>query len=776
MRRAFEWYAHTYEGRSTREFLAEGAVKRRKHVFRFLYLFVFACLVSYLVTQPDSKLASQGFPKAGEIAERNIYSPLTSEIETKETRAGKQDEAAKKVAPVFDYDDTAIESWLQRWETAFASIREEFYSGRPQPRNQHLLDNVSDRLEELTGQTVNSTDLLFFHQKKFSPQVQKAFLKMGEYLLGRLIAPIDLFSSYYSTGIIVRQVRGDLSETLVHDVSRIWSLEQAKEFLSQIPRLLNEKRTTDSQRLIVAIQHVVIPNLKFNATATQRRISTTLGQTRAPIQTVRKGEIIARKGERITEHHAELFQGIRELLSPRARLQQFLFVMIVCLVFFYVLFRFTPTQKGIWFLSLKDSLFVTGLALVQLLCLKFVTPPLADFFAPFELPLGAEFFLPISMGGLIIHLTTGKEVAFMYAILTSVIGGYYFERDLLFALWSFIVTVSAIQSIRSCKQRTDLYKCGAVSGAISTIITLSIMMLSLLAGNKLPWATIAVQCVLVFVSGLLSAVLAGGLIPVFESVLGYTTSLKLLEVANFNHPLLHTLMLKAPGTYHHSIIVGSLAEIAADRVHANALLARVSAYYHDIGKMTKPMYFIENQTPTHNPHDHLQPTMSAKILFSHVKNGVRLAKEYSLGKQITDIIEQHHGTTLVSYFFNKAKKSEDKEMDVISEADFRYPGPKPQTKEAAIVMLADACEASTRSISEPTPAKIQAMVHSIINKRILDTQFTECDLTFKDLQTIEECFTRTLTSLYHHRIEYPGQNRAMAVATAVTDAAIKKAP
>jgi putative nucleotidyltransferase with HDIG domain len=216
-------------------------------------------------------------------------------------------------------------------------------------------------------------------------------------------------------------------------------------------------------------------------------------------------------------------------------------------------------------------------------------------------------------------------------------------------------------------------------------------------------------------------------------------------------------MLKAPGTYHHSIIVGSLAEIAADKVKANGLLARVSAYYHDIGKMNKPLYFIENQSPNNNPHDHLAPTMSAKILFSHVKNGVRLAREYNLGAKITSIIEQHHGTTLVSYFFNKAKKLVDPGLEQVTESDFRYPGPKPQSREAAIVMLADACEAATRSISEPTPAKIQAMVHAIINRRFLEEQFIECDLTFNDLSLIEDVFTRTLVSLYHHRIEYPGQ-------------------
>jgi putative nucleotidyltransferase with HDIG domain len=283
-----------------------------------------------------------------------------------------------------------------------------------------------------------------------------------------------------------------------------------------------------------------------------------------------------------------------------------------------------------------------------------------------------------------------------------------------------------------------------------------------------PWLNIVICVSLSFLSGIISAALSGALIPLLESSFGYTTSLKLLELSNFNHPLLHNLMMKAPGTYHHSVIVGSLAELAADRIGANSLLARVAAYYHDIGKMNKPLYFIENQSPNNNPHDHLAPHMSAKILFAHVKNGVRLGREHHLGDSINNIIEQHHGTTVANYFYNKAKflcsESED-DSQMPQESDFRYPGPKPQSREAGIVMMADACEAATRSIADPTPSKIQSMVQSIIQKRFLEEQFTDCDLTQKDLKLIEDTFVRTLTSLYHHRIEYPGQKQSMGIQT-----------
>jgi len=325
-------------------------------------------------------------------------------------------------------------------------------------------------------------------------------------------------------------------------------------------------------------------------------------------------------------------------------------------------------------------------------------------------------------------------------------------------MWVTTVCATALHHLRSCKQRTDLYRAAFWSSAYGTLLVLILAVTESFPQAPSDGIGLLSLGILTFLSGMSSAVIASSLIPLVEAAFGYTTNLKLLELSNFNHPLLHDLMIKAPGTYHHSIIVGSLAEIAADRIKANALLARVSAYYHDIGKMGKPIYFIENQSSGHNPHDQLPPTMSAKILFSHVKNGIRLGREHNLGDAITGIIEQHHGTTLVSYFLSKAKKTENVQVDPIDENDFRYPGPKPQSREAAIVMIADACEAATRSINDPTQHKIQAMVESIIQKRYLDGQFDDCEITLRDLKEIEDCFTKTLVSLYHHRIEYPGQS------------------
>lgn len=769
-KRLSTWFAATFEGRHSTE-VSSHTIRRRKHLSHTLFYFIFTIAIGSILVDQGPRVGRQPILKEGQIAEQDWISPLTAEIEPKESRKKNKDELAKKIAPIFDYDDRTTENWLKRWESAFKKARQQFYTGK---NKKISVDIVSQFLLEQTGQSLPSSEVLYLHQKKFSQETENAFTKIGEYFLGRLIAPFDLFPSYYATGIIVRQINQDLNETLIYDLSRIWSLEQAREFLEHIPTVMKVPKSHPANRLSVLMSHILISNLELNSVMTEKRVSNLLGLTKPVVHSVKKGQVIVKRGERVSEKQAEITSSLQELLSPTATIQRFLLTSLSIFVFLMILFRMELTKKGFWHLSLKDSIVFMVMTLITLFLAKYTLPYLRLAFGSLNFPYGAEFLMPLSAGGLIIHLTMGKEVAFTFALLISLLCGYMFDKNYFYSLWVFTVSTSAIQSIKACKQRTDLYKCGAWSGAIGGVLVAAYSLNQIMGFRSLEAIDFIVPVVCAVMSGMLAAILAGSLIPVMESLLGYTTSLKLLELSNFNHPLLHSLMMKAPGTYHHSVIVGSLAEIAADRVKANALLARVAAYYHDIGKMSTPLYFIENQSLNNNPHDHLAPSMSAKILFAHVKNGAKMAREHNLGGKITHIIEQHHGTTLVSYFFNKAKKMENPEHDHVSSSEFRYPGPRPQSREAAIVMLADACEAATRSINEPTGAKIQSMVHSIINKRSIEEQFAECDLTFNDLQIIEESFTRTLVSLYHHRIEYPGQKQQPATRVPQAPQSLKK--
>lgn len=267
-----------------------------------------------------------------------------------------------------------------------------------------------------------------------------------------------------------------------------------------------------------------------------------------------------------------------------------------------------------------------------------------------------------------------------------------------------------------------------------------------------------ISIVSALVGGILVAVIAAGILPLIEMSFGYTTDIKLLELANLDQPLLRELMVQAPGTYHHSVIVSNMVEASAKSINANPVLAKVAAYYHDIGKAKKPLYFIENQTNCENKHEKLAPSMSSLILISHLKDGVELVKKHKLGKEIIDITSQHHGTSVISFFYEKAKEQAEKKgakFFQIKEEDFRYPGPKPQTKEAGLVMLADVVEAASKTLVDPTPARIQGMVQKIISKVFSDGQLDECKLTLKDLNEIAKSFNKTLSGIFHHRVEYP---------------------
>jgi len=255
------------------------------------------------------------------------------------------------------------------------------------------------------------------------------------------------------------------------------------------------------------------------------------------------------------------------------------------------------------------------------------------------------------------------------------------------------------------------------------------------------------------VGGALSGIVVLALVPLFE-VLGFVTDYRMLELASLNHPVMRQLMLRAPGTHHHSVVVGTLAEAACEAIGARALQAKVAAYFHDIGKSVKPAYFIENQRGGANRHNDLDPVQSARVIIDHVHHGVRMAREHRLPKPIIDNIQMHHGTGLLQYFFARAQM-EASDPSAVDEAAFRYPGPKPNTREAGVVMLADKVEAATRTVRDPTEANLRAMINRIINSVMADDQFSDCPLTFREIYVIADVFTRVLMGIYHQRIEYP---------------------
>jgi putative nucleotidyltransferase with HDIG domain len=362
------------------------------------------------------------------------------------------------------------------------------------------------------------------------------------------------------------------------------------------------------------------------------------------------------------------------------------------------------------------------------------------------------YIIPLSISSLLFALLFDTHMAVVSTVITSFLVGLWFN-DPVFCIYTFIGGITATFSVTHCKRRTCLLKAGVIIGEV---LVLSSIMISLIAGRLLSIETLILM-IHTFVNGLIVAIMVSGILPLLENSFGVTTNISLLEWLDLNHPLMKNLMVEAPGTYHHSIIVGSLVEAAAEAVGVNPLQARVGAYYHDIGKLKMSEYFIENQHSISNRHEKLTPSMSSLILIGHVKEGVELARKYRLPKEIREIIQQHHGASLITFFYEKAKDlSKNNGGHVVDKDNFRYPGPKPQTRVAALVMLADNVEAAARVLDNPTPARIETLIDTIINKIFLDGQLDDCELTLKDLNKIKSHFTYILTGIHHKRIDYPG--------------------
>jgi hypothetical protein len=374
------------------------------------------------------------------------------------------------------------------------------------------------------------------------------------------------------------------------------------------------------------------------------------------------------------------------------------------------------------------------------------------------------YMIPSAFAPMLISTLLGVRLGVVTALFTSLFQAVLLPKNFIFLLVVGLLTgLMAVLLTRNIRKRGHLIRAGFYVGLTAFVCSIGF---GLLLGQKYP--ILLNQAMWAAATGVMTGVLVNMLLPILEAIFGITTNLSWLEMADLNHPLLRRLTLEAPGTYHHSLLVANLAEAAAVAVGANALQCRVCSYFHDVGKVIKPEYFTENQPFDNNPHDDLSPTMSTLIVMAHVKEGIDLALKYKLPEPIIEAIREHHGTTLVSYFHARALRQHqdalvgvqimhlrEEDLPDVAEETFRYPGPKPQSRETAILMIADSIEASSRSLHRPTPKQVEEKVHAIIQEKARDGQFDECHLSFKDLETIEQKLIFTLKTMLHSRIAYP---------------------
>ena len=465
--------------------------------------------------------------------------------------------------------------------------------------------------------------------------------------------------------------------------------------------------------------------------------------------TIKKGEIIVREGERINEEHRKKLSALH-VLAKQERFTVKKFLSFFALLFLLLAIIIEYAEKNIkkFTLSVKDLLFGAAFTIFSVLLVK-TCSLVFEYYAPSHID-QLFYVIPIFLFGIVFRIVLFSEAAIIFTAIFSIVLGFAFKDGLAVFLYVFVGNILAAHFSGKCENRNVILKAGLYTSVVMGFLTI---FFDIFLGHTL--GNIPVRFGFLLLGGVASSFIALGVLPVIESVFDYTTDVKLLELANLENPLLESMMLNAPGTYHHSILVGNLAKAAAESIGAHPLLTRVAAYYHDIGKLKMPHYYIENRIGTEDAHDDLTPNMSALIILSHTKEGVELAQEHKIGTKITEIIQQHHGTSLVNYFYNKAKEQEDPDLHVIEEKDFRYAGPKPQTKEAGIIMLADAVEAASRVLEDPTPKRIESHIQNVIENIFLDGQLDDCELTLKDLHAIQKSFITIFNGIFHQRIEYP---------------------
>jgi hypothetical protein len=707
-------------------------------------------LLLTLLLSPTLQLSLKKY-KVGDIAHKEIKSSQDLLVEDGKSTQEKRSEAERSVISVYDYDMMVLTDAENRLLSTFQSLANSFRSGE-RGTDQRALRKKEWESSLRLSLTQREWNIL--EKERFNPSIGEAALKLIAPILKKgVVNDKDLLDPDSDRGVLIRNIQTREERKTVPPFTFL-DFKEARTKLRSQADLPSSSLGRELPPIVLKIgEHFLRPNLTFNKDETEERKTRAREKVNPVYFQVKRGEVILRTGERVQEEHLLKINILRKAQERSHILYILLGVGLLTFLLLASLYEFSTKNIRKISLSQKDLLFFSSTLVGMIALLKLfqlITDILGGEFL--YIPSSSYLYLfPIASGAMLVRIVINSEVAIIFATLISFLSAALMGNQLSFFIFALIGSVIGAHKVARCEQRSVLIKAGLTVGSVNLLTILSY---NLISGNPFKIALLS-DLTMGFLGGSLASVFVLGIAPMIEGLFGYTTDIKLLELATMDNPTLKDLILQAPGTYHHSVIVGSLAEAAAKSIAANPLLARVSAYYHDIGKLKKPLYFIENAGGLENKHDHLAPSMSSLILISHVKDGLELARENRLGQRVAHIIQQHHGTSLISYFYQKAKEKENPEMDSLNEEEFRYPGPKPQTKEAGIVMLADAVEAASRTLSEPTSSRIKSLVQRITNSIFLDGQLEECELTLKDLQKIGESFSRILTAIFHQRIDYP---------------------
>ncbi|MDU1005245.1 MAG: HDIG domain-containing protein [Clostridium butyricum] len=479
------------------------------------------------------------------------------------------------------------------------------------------------------------------------------------------------------------------------------------------------------------------PNCFYDEEKTQELIDETRKSVAKVV--IKQNQIIVKEGVPVTQNQLDILSDLG-MLDDGKNTSIYLYVYIVLAMFvgiiMFLQYNYIDRNYSEIFKNTKK---ITLISVINLMTLVFAR----------TIGLVSPFLIPFACAPILLTLLINYKISIVISILNVIVISIATGFDAQVMMLGVISSILGATLLKKMQQRNELLYSTIYLSIVGVIITVST---GILISSNL--REVLIKSGITFIGGVLSGIFALGILPFLEGTFNEVTTLKLLELSNPNHPLLKKLLMEAPGTYHHSMLVANLAEMASEEVGANSVIVRIGSYYHDVGKTERPYFFGENQMGGENPHNHMTPNLSAKIIISHVKDGIELARKYNLPKVIQDIIGEHHGTTLVKYFYYTMKNNSENPEEV-KEENYRYPGPIPNSKEAGIIMLADSVEAAVRSIKEPSEDKIKEMINNIISDKLSCGQLNDCNLTIKDIEKIKKCFLTALNGIYHHRIEYP---------------------
>lgn len=651
------------------------------------------------------------------IANDNIYSPIT--IEDKGATAKKRQEAEARVEDVYKYEVGYTQIRIDVVNSIFDIVAEvkSKYAKNDDLTEQELIDKEVSEVKKKLPEDV---------RKNFDDVVFRALIKSSEEQINiskaSLNTAINNVMSEEITNNQIEESRGKLRNELSY-VSVNSSLKDA---------------------MISIGEFAIIPNYFFDAEETKERKR--LESESVDSVYILQGQVLVKAGETITKEKYDQLKMVG-LIKNKISIQPYIGLVLLIGVLTFFLLKQTATLKE------KGNVHIVAyysIVIFTILILKIVS-----LFQKVEFS-GLVYVAPVAIGTLLIKFLLGNRYLMVSSIIFSICGSLMFNEDVngainystgIYILFSSIA-VLFLDEVKN--KRSMILHAGFL---ISIVNIATLFSLILIRNGQYSSVEIGIYLLMGLTSGVLSSVITMGILPFVEDSFGMVSSFKLVELGSPNHPLLRKILLEAPGTYHHSIMVANLAEGACEAIGANGLLARVGAYYHDIGKTSNPGFFIENQMGGHNPHDRIKPIQSKDIILRHVSDGVKILKKYNMPKDIIDIAAEHHGTTLLKFFYYKEKETNPD----VKESDFRYPGPKAHSKESAIVGIADSVEAAVRSLKDPDMEKIEVLVSSIMHDRLNDGQFSMCELNLKELYIVEKSLCETLKGTFHSRIQYPDE-------------------